>query len=81
MSNDLKALGLDQKPAWESAAPGVLVLPGTKYEIRYETHPILGTWIVAFHDQSKLFGDAALASVKYGVKKHMQQLLEFGLEP
>ena len=79
--SDLKNLGLAQEPTWIIAAPGVLVLPGTKYEIRYETHPILGTWIVAFHDASRLFGDAALASVKYGVKKHMQQLLEFGLEP
>ena len=79
--SDLENLGLAQEPTWIIAAPGVLVLPATKYEIRYETHPTLGTWIVAFHDDSRLFGDAALASVKYSVKKHMQRLLDFGLEP
>jgi hypothetical protein len=81
MSNDLKALGLDQEPIWKIAAPGVLVLPGTKYEIRYETDRALGRWLTAYHDGERVAGCVTLESVKYGVKKHMQQLLEFGLEP
>jgi hypothetical protein len=81
MSNDLKKLGLDQEPAWEIAAPGVLVLPGTKYEIRYHVSPVLGPWLTAYHDGARVAGCVTLETVKYGVKKHMQQLLELGLEP
>ena len=81
MSNDLKKLGLDQEPAWEIAAPGVLVLPGTKYEIRYKIHPTIGPWLTAYHDGAPVGACVTLETVKYDVKKHMQQLLEFGLEP
>ena len=81
MSNDLKALNLDQEPTWKIAAPGVLVLPGTKYEIRYEVDLALGRYVTAYHDGVRITGCVTLESVKYGVKKHMQQLFEFGLDP
>ena len=79
---DLKSLGLDPAPTWELAAPGILRLSGTKYEIRYEAdYHGLGPWFTYWHDKKQIGFDASIESVKYSVRRHMEQLLQMGLEP
>lgn len=82
MMVNLEKLGIDPNPKWELTKPGVLVLPGTKYEIRYEADYLgLGPWFVYYHDKKVIGFDATIESVKYSVKLHMARLLEKGLEP
>jgi hypothetical protein len=62
---------------WVIVEPGVIVLPNTGYEIRYE-----GGAFVGYHKGKQMPGSSqALGFAKTVIRWHMQDLLAVGIEP
>jgi len=62
---------------WVLAEPGRLVLPQTKYEIRWNGSGSPTVW----WDGKSLYGATSIADAKQCMHRHMLDLIECGLEP
>jgi hypothetical protein len=63
---------------WVVVEPGVLVLPTTGYEIRFEKPTQL---FAVWHDGVRLPGLGSLETMKWSAQEHMRQLMAAGIEP
>lgn len=70
----------EQQPAqddpWAIVEPGVIALPTTGYEIRYER----GLYMI-YRNGVRISCGGTLAAAKSVVRAHMRDLLAMGLEP
>jgi hypothetical protein len=78
---DLNEINLNPNPEWVIREAGILIWQGTKYEIRHEICSLNLEWLTVYYNGRAISRDANLESCKYTARRHMQKLLEMGLEP
>lgn len=75
-------MGEAKDDQWTIVEPGVLALPTTGYEIRYEITNT-GLWFSVYHNGKRipLGGAVDLGDAKRIAARHMRDLIAIGLEP